>query len=471
MFFDSSLGIDFKRNHLVLTILKKSFGRIRLADYRIYPIWSEGQKEVREGQWISLISSFVSKHQVRKEKVSICIPREKVVLRFLRLPAAVKENLRKVLEYEAPKYTPFDKEPIYIDYQLLREEKEWIHLVALFARKAGMDLYLSLLKRIGIHPVSIQIPSVAALNLFCHHGAEKGRETVVLVDASEASLEMNVLQNGTWKESFHLPLPAEGREGNILQACKAAGLNGEALHRAAFFVYGLETAEKSGPPLGELQGLNPSAPPLNRLLEGKSASHPDYIYSSIGVALKGLAKPRVGLNLLPLEMRRQVRQIAKPLFMVLISLAFLLTLTWGAGMYTRYSTAINGLRAEVKKKKPEVEAVEKLQKRKVQVGREIAELEKISAEEVSKILVLKELTRILPPTVWIWNMKFSGRELEISGFADSSSELISLLDHSPLFEKVEFLAPVTKERGRMGAEKEKERFKIKMRLETRRAGS
>ncbi len=36
----------------------------------------------------------------------------------------------------------------------------------------------------------------------------------------------------------------------------------------------------------------------------------------------------------------------------------------------------------------------------------------------------------------------------------------------PLFEKVEFQAPVTKERERrVGVDKERERFKIKMRLE------
>ena len=58
--------------------------------------------------------------------------------------------------------------------------------------------------------------------------------------------------------------------------------------------------------------------------------------------------------------------------------------------------------------------------------------------------------------------------MEISGFADSASDLISLLDKSPLFEKVEFLAPVTKERDRrIGGDKEKERFKIKLRLEGR----
>jgi general secretion pathway protein L len=78
----------------------------------------------------------------------------------------------------------------------------------------------------------------------------------------------------------------------------------------------------------------------------------------------------------------------------------------------------------------------------------------------------------LPSTVWVWNFKYNGKEIEISGFADSASDLIPLLDKSPLFEKVEFLAPITKERTMKGSEvKEKERFKIKARLESRRTGS
>jgi general secretion pathway protein L len=82
--------------------------------------------------------------------------------------------------------------------------------------------------------------------------------------------------------------------------------------------------------------------------------------------------------------------------------------------------------------------------------------------------VLEELTKILPDTVWIWNFKYSGKEIEISGFADSASNLIPLIDKSPLFERVEFLAPVTKERLLRGTEmKEYERFKIKARMKGR----
>jgi general secretion pathway protein L len=135
-------------------------------------------------------------------------------------------------------------------------------------------------------------------------------------------------------------------------------------------------------------------------------------------------------------------------------------------VYSGYRSELETLRSEIKKKKPEVEAVERIQKQRTELMSEMAEFAKITRGSVSEVQILKELTQLLPPSVWIWHYKFSGREIEISGFADSASELIPLLDKSPLFEKVEFLAPVTKERERrIGVDRERERFKIKMRLE------
>ena len=207
---------------------------------------------------------------------------------------------------------------------------------------------------------------------------------------------------------------------------------------------------------------------VNHIEIGKGILRSDKIFSSVGLPLKGLIKTEVNLNLLPFAMRKRARQIGKPLFVTLTILAFLLILTWGTGVFIRYRNELGALTTEIKKKRPEVEAVEKLQKQREMLRKEILELEKIRSGEISKIAILKELTQLLPSTVWIWNLKYNGKEIEISGFADSASDLIPLLDKSPLFEKVEFLAPVTKERQiRAGEDKEKERFKIKAKIEGR----
>jgi len=467
--FDSSLGIDFRQNHLILTFLKRSFGKISLVDYGIHPILPESQKEEREAQVISFVNSFVSKHQIYKERTSVSLPREKVAVRFIKLPLATKVNLRKVLEYESQKYAPFEKGETYLDYQILKEEKEWLHLFAVFVRKADVDACLSLLKKTGIQPLSIEIPFTGAFNLFAYNEGAKEEEPSVLLDVAEPFYEMNLIQEKNLTESFHLPLPSEEKGARMINTLKRSGLKGDSLSKSTLFVYGLGADEGMLTSLREAnQTKGVSYPPLNRIEAGEEPSKLYKIYGGLGVALKGLTKTRLDLNLLPFEMRRKVRQIGKPLFIILTSLALALSLAWGTGIYMRYRKEIRILNTEMKKRKPVVEAIEKMQRRKEELRKEISGLEKIKSGEVSKIEMLRELTQLLPSTVWIWNLKYTGKEIEISGFADSASDLIPLLDKSPLFEKVEFSTPVTKERVMIGSDaKEKERFKIKMRLEGR----
>ena len=277
-------------------------------------------------------------------------------------------------------------------------------------------------------------------------------------------------------ESFHLPLPREEKASGIVTLLKRAGIREDSLPQSTLFVYGsgsedaLVTSLKNTPPIREVV-----TPPLHRLEIPKEITTPGKIYASIGLPLRELTQTQFDFNLLPLEMRRKVRQIGKPLFLILTGIALLLGLIWGIGIYQRYDHARNAANADIKKRKPEVDAIEKLQKQKEGLGKDISEFEKIEAGEPSKVEILRELAQILPATVWIWNFKYTGKEIEISGFADSGSEsLIPLLDRSPLFEKVEFMTPITKERIQTVVagnviNTEKERFKIKMRPEAKRS--
>jgi len=466
-YFQSSLGIDFKANYLILTLMRRSFRKVRLVDYRVFPLGWDGQRENQEAKWISFIRTFIFKNRGGQERVSVSIPRETTLVRFLRLPLAAKENLAKVLEYEAPKLTPFDKDEFYSDFQVLKEDSQWIYLIAVFARKEDLAPYLNLLKRMGIQPISIQISAISALNLFFYHEEQKKNEVSVLLDVNDPNFEMNILEGADWKDSFHLPLPKEEKEEGVLRAFKRSELNDLSLSKGMFFVYGLDAIENTLPQFREAHGMKGVAsPPMGRIEVGPDETLPDYIYPSLGLPLTGLMQTPFRLNLLPPEMRKKIPQYGKKAFLILLCMAIILGLTWGGGIYSRYRNELEVLRAEVKKKKPEADAVEKLQKQRTKEAAEIAEFDKIIRGAISEVEILRELSQILPSSVWVWQYKFAGKEIEISGFADSASELIPLLDKSPIFEKVEFMAPVTKERERrLGADKERERFKIKMRIE------
>jgi len=467
----TSLGIDFRKDQMILCLLRKTWGKIQLVDCKVYPL-SEGSKEAQQTYLVNCLTAFLSRQAIDKKRVFISIPREEVILRFLRLPLVTKENLRQVLAYEAPKYVPFDREEIYFDYQILQQEKEWLNLVVVFVKKKEVAAYLSLLQKVDLRPAAIQIPSLSALNLFFLHGGDKGNELAVLLDLNDQFYELNLIKAGEWRESFHRPLPDTEREEKIIATLRQGGWEEAELLKASFFIYGRDAGEKNLAFFRQSANLKEvSFPPLHHLEVDQGGLKPFHFYASLGLPLKGLAQPRMDLNLLPLEMRQKVRPMGKPLLFILLFLSLLLGLAWGWGVYDWKQKELETLRLEVKKRKPEAEAVEKIKKQREDLAREIVELEKIAAGEVSKIEILKELSRILPPAVWIFNLKQSGKEVEISGFADSASDLIPLLDKSPLFERVEFLAPVIKEKERRpGAEKEKERFKIKMRLEDRRGG-
>ena len=464
------LGIDFRKDHLILTLLKKSFRKVELVDYEIHSLLPENQKEEREVQALNLINAFISKYNLKKEKVFLSIPREKTVVRFITLPATTKENLRKVVEYEVPKFTPFEKEEIYFDCQILKEEKEELHLVAVFIKKIELDFYLTLLKTIGIEPVSIQIPPIGALNLFYYQNGPQTEQISVLLEVAKSFFEMNLIQKKIWRESFHMPLPQEDRESKILKTFKQSGLEEGSIPNATFYIYGWEGDEALLTRLKEANSLKAILPPpLHRIDVGNKEPHELHkIFGSLGIPLQGLINAPFQLNLLPIEMRKKVRRIGKPLFVVLSLLALLLALSWGTGAFFHYRNELDAINSEIRTRKPEVETIEGLQKKNGVFQKEISEMEKIKSGEPSKIAILNELTQLLPNTVWIWNLKYDGKEIEMNGYADSASDLIPLIDKSPLFERVEFSAPVTKER-QMGAEgdREKERFRIKVRIEGR----
>lgn len=459
-----SLGIDFRKEQLILCLLQKSWKGIGLRDYRILSWEGEGSEEEK----LAFISNFVSQYSLNKDKIFVSLPREKVVVRFIHLPLAAKENLRQVLEYEAPKYVPLEREEICYDYHLIHQDRQGLHLAVVFAKKEVINAYLSLLKKIGLQPQAIQIPTIGALNLYFFH-ERADNKNALLIDLQGSFAEMNLIKEGKWQESIHFPLPAENREEKIVHIFQLSGGKEDLSGQPYSFLFGQGV---DGQMISRLQNYpffrKVSFPPGERIKTSSGTPLPVSLYASIGLPLRGLIKAPLNLNLMPAEANPKVRQMGRAFFILFISLALLLSFSWLGGRYKQVREELENLRAEVSKLKPEVEAIEKLKKEHADLIKEIAEFDKITSGGIKKIEILKELSQILPPSVWIWNLKQVGMEVEISGFADSASDLLPILDRSPLFEKVEFLAPVTKERDRrLGGEKEKERFKIKMRLEKR----
>ncbi len=164
-------------------------------------------------------------------------------------------------------------------------------------------------------------------------------------------------------------------------------------------------------------------------------------------------------NLLPVEKRPLKEKVWSRANQLMAALAFALLLAVLILPLWHYEKQIDVLSEEVNA------LVEKSKKVRAKQARLVATLDirdalvKRKNSEFEKIIILHNLTRVIPDNTWLNRIAIHGYSLEIEGESDKSSDLIEKLESEQAFYQVEFSSSVTR-----NSRTAKERFKIKMRL-------
>ena len=468
-FSQSSLGIDLREDRVVFSYLRKSFKKVWVTTNTVFPFNPEKGREEREVEIINTIQGFIASQNVSKENVIVSLPREKALLKILEVPAAAKENLRKVLEYELGKHIPFPPEEATFDFQILEENEGMLRILLVVMRKEEVNEYIELFKKMGIKPVVIEISSTASANLFYYDQHPVDPQPFALIDIRKHFFEFQFFENGNLIEILQCAFIRESEKAKeVTESYRLAMLKGLVTKEGKqnLFAFGEEANESLIHELREWLSFDvTSTPPLKRVRTANGFERIPEVYPSMGLALRGLSKTKWSINLLPLTLRKKVSRIGIYLavFLTMATLFFAGALFVHPILQEREE--LKRIVAEVKERKPKVDAIDAVQKKREKLEKEVQEFKTLVSEGTSRLEILKELAEVLPPTVWIWNMKFRARDVELNGFANSASDLIAILDKSPYFEKVEFTSPVTKERRLFGDQVEKERFKISSKIE------
>jgi Tfp pilus assembly protein PilN len=109
---------------------------------------------------------------------------------------------------------------------------------------------------------------------------------------------------------------------------------------------------------------------------------------------------------------------------------------------------------EIRRIDPEVKTVERMLADVTQKKRVLAALGTVQDGRIQALPLMRELTNLLPQDAWLQALNMDRQGVEITGQANSASQLIPLLEASPWLERVEFTSPVTKGQG-------KEQFRVK----------
>ncbi len=180
---------------------------------------------------------------------------------------------------------------------------------------------------------------------------------------------------------------------------------------------------------------------------------------AFGLALKGLRSVPLQINLLPDELRKKPGKLGFYMMSGLAVLLLLAALGWGGSYLWRQHKAVKALNEEMRILTKEVAEIEDMQTRIREMESRVNRIRELKQGYIPVVDIIRELTGIIPETAWVQDFSFSDQGIQINGFADSTSDLIGILEASPLFENVSFLSAIVK--GREG----KERFSIGLKTE------
>jgi general secretion pathway protein L len=127
----------------------------------------------------------------------------------------------------------------------------------------------------------------------------------------------------------------------------------------------------------------------------------------------------------------------------------------------RQDDALARLEAENNTARKEAQAARKRVQDADSLSERIGLLRQRRAEGPRVAAVWEEVTRRLPDTAWLTNLKVENDTVWIDGYARSASELVGVIAASPMFGGVALSAPVVREEGRAS-----ERFQIRMKVES-----
>lgn len=500
---------------MVLAAFSQGIRDVRLLEHRVVP-FLDVSAEDREGAIQLTLEQFFRDHKPGRDNVYICLPRDAVLVRFVPLPLAVEENLRETLEFEIDRHTPFSFDDVYFDHQVVGRYPESAQMLVMLVvvRRALIQERMELFRRLKCRLRGIEISTTALLNSLhtpvrpsaAHPGAgllqaapvldrlvrtcaprlhalataaaqpSSGPDVTILVNwLDDTRYELAVARGASLFFSMVASIPAPKGEVPFadihlrgthalvhLPCCDVESLPVRMLLTGREF----EPAALDSVPedLRECFAL-PGVLPITDGRGNGSTESPSQLAAVAGLGLKGLQPPALDINLIPPQQRPRRKRSKRKL--VVASAGAVVLATVGL-VCARYAWDLNMrhriLNEQLAELRTEVVKIEDLQIELEGIGTFAHEIEAIRSTSVSKLVLLEEATRLLPRESWLTQFDYDGADnrIRLSGFATSASELISILEDSPVFANVKFTSPITTDR-RSG----KEKFRLEMQVQPR----
>jgi general secretion pathway protein L len=126
---------------------------------------------------------------------------------------------------------------------------------------------------------------------------------------------------------------------------------------------------------------------------------------------------------------------------------------------SRYQTALETVKGQVAQARGQATSVRRALDTSEAALTEIGQLQSLKLATTPTVEVLDALTKLLPDTVWLTDLRLENGQLDITGLAKSGAALLPLFAHSPLFADAALASAVN-----FDPQENKERFSLRVRV-------
>lgn len=445
LLFNTSVGIDMARGGISIVVLKGSFKGIRMAARGDFQVDDGKHPSDAAADMAAFINNFVRDHGIVAAGMHAAIPGENCIMREITFPRTVRENLRGTLAYEMEKYVPFSADDVYFDGQIISEDRqaEKIRVLLAVLKKTDVQPWLQLSQGLETGFSGITIAPVAVANYFMHQH-EDIAGPVMIIDVREDAFDLIHIREHAlvYARTIRIPDPEADIFPIVAAQMEQAGKTFCAEDaQIRFTLYKKIGGALLGERLADLSRFEPiTDPPKVPGLSGEEA------VTAVGLALKGLQKVPAQLEFMPPDLRRRPDRRGMILMLVLAALLVLSGMAWIGNHFMARQAVSAHLDMEINRLRIEADIVLQKETEIERMAEHLKYLAGLRSGNRFALDVLRELSERIPETAWLRELRLLGDAVTLSGQAASASELIPLLEESPMFRDVKFLATIRKDR-------------------------
>ncbi len=444
------------KGHVSVACGTRFLSRPRIVGFRRF-LFEEGSYP-RPEELASAIVSAREAFRARDAAIVLSVPRPWVLTRVAELPSVVKENLASVIAYELDRFTPFTPAEAMYDFAVTSEDGDKLNVVIVAMRSETARPYLDALAARGVSPERITTDMTAFGTLCALLGSARGMVLCVAVD--EEGYDGCLMKDGAFLAGSSGRLPGKDREKDLAEIRRGlspmlADFEAEGVPADVFL-----TASGRYAFLEEELGVPVKAIGHEDMRRVFKTDIDDGVTGPLGGLVETIWPGAKGFNLASKGFEASGKGLVTSVTWVLVALIAAAAVLYLVVPLEVEKTRLDRIEYQLKIRRGDIRVIEALKQETTSIEADMNRIRGFKESVPMMLDVMKELTTILPKSVWLTRLRTTGETVEIEGYAGSATEMLPRLEESGLFKKVEFSSPTIRD-TRLNAD----RFVIKMQME------